>query len=124
MLQHSPLDGIFHALSDPTRRAIVERLVRGPASVSELAEPFSMTLSAIGQHIQLLEECGLVASSKVGRVRTVLVVPRALASAEGWFERHRAHWQRRFERLEELLHEEDASPPTKSPSAKARKKKS
>jgi len=103
MLQRSTLDQVFDALSDPTRRAIVERLARGSASVSELAAPFPMSLSAIGQHLQQLEASGLVESSKVGRVRTVRLVPQTLASAERWFAQHRARWEQRFDRLGELL---------------------
>lgn len=106
MLQHSTLDQVFDALADPTRRAIVERLVRGPASVSELAAPFTMSLSAVGQHLQQLEASGLVQSSKVGRVRTVRLVPQTLATAERWFEQHRTRWEQRFDRLGDLLDEE------------------
>lgn len=91
---HQRLDGLFHALADPTRRAMVERLVQAPASVSALAEPFEMSLSAIGQHVALLEACGLVRSSKQGRVRTVELVPEALDAAERWFTDRRAHAER------------------------------
>lgn len=80
---------------------MVERLVQAPASVSALAEPFEMSLSAIGQHIALLEACGLVRSSKQGRVRTVELVPEALAAAERWFLDRRAHAERRAERQAE-----------------------
>lgn len=114
MLQHS-LDRVFHALADPTRRAIVERLVGGPATVSALAAPFDMTLSAVGQHVQLLEGSGVVRTSKVGRTRTVALVPEALAAAEAWFTSHRARWERRFDRLGELLaepEENDTDPTT------------
>ncbi len=110
MLQQPSLDRVFHALSDPTRRAIVERLVGGPSSVSRLAEPFAFSLSAIGQHVTLLEESGLVRSHKAGRTRTVELAPRALADAERWFASHRARWERRLDRLAELLDEEDAGP--------------
>jgi len=106
MLQHSPLDRIFHAVADPTRRAMVERLGLGPASVSELATPFAVSLSAIGQHLQVLETSGLVRTSKVGRVRTVELVPGALTAAERWFESHKVRWERRFDRLGALLGEE------------------
>src|SRR5688572_14498084 len=110
MLHHSPqLDQVFQALADPTRRAVVERLARGPASVSELKAPFEMTLSAIGQHLRLLEEAGLVSSHKQGRVRTVELVPERLALAERWFERHRARWSERLDRLGALLFEENDS---------------
>jgi DNA-binding transcriptional ArsR family regulator len=106
MLQRSTLDQVFDALSDPTRRAIVERLVRGPASVSELAAPFPMSLSAVGQHLQQLEASGLVQSSKIGRVRTVRLIPETLSTAELWFEQHRTRWEQRFDRLGDLLAEE------------------
>jgi DNA-binding transcriptional ArsR family regulator len=110
MLQHRSLDRIFHALSDPTRRAIVERLATGPASVSELAEPFAVSLSAIGQHVHLLETSGLVRTTKAGRVRTVELEPQALAAAERWFASHRARWERRFDRLGALLAEPEEAP--------------
>jgi len=108
MLHNQSLDRVFHALSDTTRRAIVERLVSGPATVSELSAPFAMTLSAIGQHIQLLEGCGLVHSAKVGRTRQVELAPDALARAESWFSSHRARWERRLSRLADVLAEDDA----------------
>jgi DNA-binding transcriptional ArsR family regulator len=78
------LDRVFHALADPTRRAMVERLGRGPASVGQLAAPLAMSLPAVLQHLQVLEASGLVRSQKVGRVRTCQVVPAALRSAEQW----------------------------------------
>lgn len=113
MLQQQSLDQVFHALADPTRRAMVERLIRGPASVSELAAPFPVSLAAIGQHVQLLEARGLVRTAKVGRVRTVELAPDALAAAERWFARHRERWERRFDRLGTLLAEpdDDTKPP-------------
>lgn len=107
MLQSHALDGIFHALADPTRRAIVERLVAGPASVSELAEPFVVSLSAIGQHVHLLETSGLVRTKKAGRVRTVELAPESLATVERWFSGHRERWERRFDRLGALLAKAD-----------------
>ena len=121
MLQHSALDEVFDALADPTRRAIVERLVRGPASVSELAAPFPMSLSAVGQHLQQLEASGLVQSSKVGRVRTVRLIPETLATAERWFAQHRAHWEQRFDRLGDLL-EQETRQETKHKQEQKRKK--
>jgi DNA-binding transcriptional ArsR family regulator len=105
MLQHSPLNQVFQALSDPTRRAIAERLVAGPVSVSDLAEPFSFSLSAIGQHVHLLESSGIVRTAKLGRVRRVELVPERLALAERWFATHRARWERRLDRLGSLLAE-------------------
>jgi DNA-binding transcriptional ArsR family regulator len=119
MLQHSSIDAVFHALSDPTRRAIVERLAKGPASVSELAEPFAVSLAAIGQHVQVLENAGVVRSAKAGRVRTVAVAPKALAAAERWFASHRARWEQRLDRLGAVLDVPDdegdatVSPPRK-----------
>jgi DNA-binding transcriptional ArsR family regulator len=107
MLQHSHLDAVFHALADPTRRAIVERLAAGSAAVSELAAPFDMTLSAIGQHIKLLEESGLVKTAKAGRVRTVRLSTERLDEAQKWFTRHLARWERRLDKLAQLLDEEE-----------------
>ena len=110
MLQQSKLDSLFHALADGTRRSMVERLISGPASVSDLAAPFDVSLSAIVQHLQLLEECGLVKTSKEGRVRTVVLQPNALSAAEKWFQQHRERWERRLDRLGELLAEEESQP--------------
>lgn len=104
MLQQS-LDQVFHALADPTRRQMVERLGAGPASVSELGAPFSVSLSAIGQHLRVLEASGLVRSRKAGRVRTVELSPEALTRAERWFTSHRRRWERRLDRLGALLEE-------------------
>lgn len=100
------LDPVFQALADPTRRVIVERLSRGPASVSELAKPLAMSLSAVVQHLAVLEASGLVRSEKVGRVRTCRIEPAALESAEEWISARRAQWERRFDRLAEYLAEE------------------
>lgn len=111
MLQHHHrLDELFHALADPTRRAMVDRLITGPISVSELAAPFAMSLSAIGQHVQLLESAGLVRTAKTGRVRRVELVPEALSIAERWFRDHRARWESRLDRLGDLLAEEGDHP--------------
>jgi DNA-binding transcriptional ArsR family regulator len=96
------LDTVFQALSDPTRRAIVERLVRGPASVSELAEPLDMSLPAVMQHLAVLEQGGVVSSEKVGRVRTCRVGP-GLSLAEQWISERRRSWERRLDRLGEFL---------------------
>jgi DNA-binding transcriptional ArsR family regulator len=101
--QSAPLDGIFHALADSTRRAMVERLSRGPASVSELAEPLDISLPAVLQHLQVLEGSGLVRSEKAGRVRTCKIEPAALRKAEQWISRRRAGWERRLDRLGEYL---------------------
>lgn len=101
----APLDLMFHALSDPSRRSMVERLSRGPASVSELAQPLSMSLPAVVQHLQVLESSGLVRSEKVGRVRTVRLEPQALRAAEQWLADRRTLWERRLDRLGEFLEE-------------------
>lgn len=100
MLNQQPsLDLTFQALADPTRRAMVERLARGPVSVSELARPFAMSLPAVMQHLAVLETSGLVRSEKIGRVRTCRVDPRALSLAEQWINARRTEWERRLDRL-------------------------
>ena len=98
-----PLDRQFHALADGTRRRMVERLRRGPASVTQLAEPFGMALPTIVQHLGVLEEAGIVTSTKVGRTRTVQLVPGALAPAGDWIGRQRLPAERRLDRLEAHL---------------------
>lgn len=108
MLKYStPLDGVFHALADPTRRAMVDRLGRGPATVSDLAKPLDMTLSAVMQHLLVLEGAGLVRSAKVGRSRTCRLDQDVLASAEAWFASRRATWNRHLDALGDYL---DATP--------------
>jgi DNA-binding transcriptional ArsR family regulator len=107
MLNHPQLDLVFQALADPTRRDMVERLGRGPASVSELARPLEMTLPAVLQHLQVLEASGLVSSEKTGRVRMCRVEPNVMEAAEGWFAKRRAVWERRLDRLGEFLAEEE-----------------
>jgi DNA-binding transcriptional ArsR family regulator len=97
------LDRTFHALADPSRRSIVVRLSRGPASVSELAAPLAMSLPAVAQHIDVLQESGLVRSEKVGRVRTCRLEPAPLQSVEKWIGRHRATWEARLDRLGDVL---------------------
>ena len=105
MLNHStPLDRAFQALADPTRRAIVERLSRSPASVSELKRPLAMSLPAVMQHLAVLKTSGLVFSEKAGRVRTCRINPAALAEAEQWIAGRRIEWERRLDRLGEYLH--------------------
>lgn len=99
------LDLAFQALADPTRRGMLARLSRAPASVSELAKPFAMSLPAIMQHLQMLEASGLVRSEKKGRVRTCHIEPAALARAEGWIAEQRALWEGRLDRLEDYLEE-------------------
>jgi len=105
MLNQSSLDRTFQALADPVRRAMVERLSRGPASVSDLAAPFPMSLSAVMQHLSLLEDSGLVRSQKVGRVRTCRIDPLALSTAEAWMNARRSEWQTRLDRLGSYLSE-------------------
>jgi DNA-binding transcriptional ArsR family regulator len=99
------LDKTFAALSDPTRRAMVERLVQGPATVSELAKPLPMSLPAAMLHLKVLEECGLVTSEKVGRVRTCRVDPTMLSQAEQWVADRRQMWERNVDRLGAWLDE-------------------
>lgn len=115
MLDQSAVDRVFHALADPTRRALVERLSRGPASVSELARPHAITLAAVVQHLQVLERSGVVRSEKEGRVRTCRIEPGGLSVAERWIEERRSLWERRLDRLGEVLSEEEGSPRTGSP---------
>jgi DNA-binding transcriptional ArsR family regulator len=101
--QSADLDLLFHALADPARRAIVERLSRGPAPVSELARPLPMSLPAAMQHLGVLEAAGLVRSQKVGRVRTCAIEPAALSQAEHWINARRIEWEYRLDRLGEYL---------------------
>jgi DNA-binding transcriptional ArsR family regulator len=108
--QSVPLDRVFHALADPSRRGMVERLSRGPASVSELARPLEMSLAAVVQHLQVLEASGLVQSEKVGRVRTCQIEPSALRTAEHWISERRASWERRLDRLGHYLAEHPEEP--------------
>ncbi len=104
MTKHDPsLDRLFHALADPTRRGIVERLLDGPATVSELAAPTGMALPTVMKHISVLEETGLVRSTKSGRTRTVEATPAPLTAAQAWIEDQRAVWDARLDRLEDYL---------------------
>jgi DNA-binding transcriptional ArsR family regulator len=97
------LDGVFRALADPTRRAIVTRLVDGPASVGELAAPLAMSLSAVMQHLEVLRSCGLVRTAKHGRVRTCTLDPAGLRLAEEWLRPRRTGWESALDRLAEQL---------------------
>jgi DNA-binding transcriptional ArsR family regulator len=99
------LDLAFQALADPTRRGLVARLSRAPASVSELARPLSISLPAVMQHLKLLEASGLVLSEKKGRVRTCRIEPQALAAAQGWIAEQRALWEGRLDRFEAYVEE-------------------
>ena len=108
MVRHMPsqlvrLDRVFRALGDPTRRAVVERLSGGAAAVSELARPFRMALPSFLQHLQVLEDSGLVRSRKSGRVRTYQLSPGALGAAEGWLVEQRSTWERRLDQLDRYL---------------------
>jgi DNA-binding transcriptional ArsR family regulator len=108
------LDQVFQALVDPSRRNMVERLIQGPASVTELARPLSMSLPAVMQHLGVLEACGLVGSEKVGRVRTCHIEPEALRAAESWLNEQRTAWEHRLDRLGELLTEDPPPSPERS----------
>ena len=101
--QRVPLTRVFHALADPTRRAVLEQLSRGPASVSELAQPFRMALPSFAQHLEVLEHCGLVQSRKRGRVRTYQLAPEPLEEAEQWLVAQREQWERRLDQLDDYL---------------------
>lgn len=98
-----PADAVFRALADPTRRRVLERLGRGPASVGDLAKPFEMALPSFLQHLRMLETAGLVSSEKVGRVRTYRLVPERLKLAEDWLSRQRRLWETRLDQLDDLL---------------------
>ncbi|MCT7378417.1 ArsR/SmtB family transcription factor [Chelativorans salis] len=110
MLQSVDLDRAFHALADPTRRGMVDRLAQGPASVKELAAPLSMALPSVMKHLRVLEAGGIVLSEKAGRVRTYHIEPAALAGIEEWVSRRKAAWNRQFDRLEAYLTEETEDP--------------
>ena len=107
MLKHSNIDAVLKALAEPTRREILERLTQGPAGVSQLAEPFNMSLSAIVQHLQVLEECGLIKTEKIGRVRTCRIEPGGLGGLAQWIADRRIPAERRLDRLGDLLIEMD-----------------
>jgi len=109
--RRAQLDSVFQALTDPTRRAIIVRLCQGPASVSDLAGPFAMSLPAIVQHLQVLENCGLIHTEKIGRVRSCSIVPATLRFAENWLAARRTPGERRLDRLEAFLESDDPSKP-------------
>jgi DNA-binding transcriptional ArsR family regulator len=110
-LTDAALDLVFHAMADPARRGIVERLSRGPASVSELAEPLVMSLPSVLQHVAVLEASGLVRSEKVGRTRTCELDPNQLRTAESWISARRMTWERRLDRLGAYLADTDPQQP-------------
>ncbi len=101
------VDRVFHALSDRTRRTILERLSERPASLSEVAAPLGMSLAAVVQHVQVLEGSGLVRTEKIGRVRTCQIEPAGLTVASTWLDARRQTWERRFDRLGDLLDQDD-----------------
>ncbi len=101
------IDRIFHALGDPTRRAILERLSEGPISVSQLTQPLGVTLAAVVQHLQLLEESGLVHTEKIGRVRTCSIEPGGLSVAEKWIRDRRTTWETQLDQLADFLAESE-----------------
>lgn len=112
------IDSAFRALAEPTRRGILERLGAGPATVSSLAEPFDMTFAAVVQHLNVLEECGLIRTEKIGRVRTCQIEPDGFAPLAKWIEARRAYVESRLDRLGQVLDEKYPSstqPPRKKP---------
>ena len=117
------IDLLFQALADPSRRAMVERLTRGPASVSELARPLAMSMPAVVQHLHVLEASGLVSSHKTGRVRTCEIEPIALSTAERWISERRATWEARLDRLGAFLAKETDEPQPSTQSKKTRPKR-
>jgi len=115
VLNHTiALDRVFHALADPSRRSMLDRLSRGPASVSELARPLTMSMPAVVQHLQVLEETGLVSTEKVGRVRTCRIETAAMRSAEDWIADRRTLWEAKLDRLGEYLAEQSEAPTERS----------
>jgi DNA-binding transcriptional ArsR family regulator len=106
MQETASLDRMFHALSDRSRRGMVDRLGRGPASVSELAEPLSMALPTVMKHLGVLQESGLVQSEKKGRIRTYRLQKDALVHLERWLAERRVNWNRTFDRLDQFLSDE------------------
>jgi DNA-binding transcriptional ArsR family regulator len=109
MVQHSPLDQTFAALSDPTRRGVLERLGSGSATISELAAPAGMSLTGLTKHVRILEEAGLVTTEKQGRTRYCNLGPRRLDDVGRWIEDYRRSWDDRFERLEEIIERKKGS---------------
>jgi len=101
------INRVFHALGDPTRRAILDRLTAGPASVSQLAEPLGITVTAVAQHLQVLEESGLAQTEKTGRVRSCRIEPAGFDELERWIRNHRTQWEKRLDRLGQFLIEEE-----------------
>jgi DNA-binding transcriptional ArsR family regulator len=119
-----PIDVVFHALSDANRRAMIDRLLDGPASVSELARPLAISLPAVVQHLHVLEGSGVVRSHKVGRVRTCEIEPLVLSRAESWIAERRAAWEARLDRLGGFLapDSDEPRPPTQSKKARSKRR--
>ena len=107
MSSHAQIDRLFHALGDPTRRTLLDLVSRAPTSVSRLADALGITLTAVGQHLQILEEAALVKTEKVGRVRSCRIESTGFDRLERWVRDHRTHWERSFDRLHALLDEEE-----------------
>jgi DNA-binding transcriptional ArsR family regulator len=103
MVHHAATDDVFHALSNPTRRQVLERLAAGPATVSELAEPFDMQLPSFVQHLSVLEQSRLVTSKKRGRVRTYEIAPERFAIVDDWLAARRASWEARLDRFDRYV---------------------
>jgi DNA-binding transcriptional ArsR family regulator len=118
----APIGMVFHALSDANRRAMIDRLLDGPASVSELARPLAISLPAVVQHLHVLEASGVVCSRKVGRVRTCEIEPLALGTAERWISERRATWEARLDRLGKFLAADTDEPEPSTQSKKTRSK--
>ncbi|MFV0317755.1 MAG: ArsR/SmtB family transcription factor [Microthrixaceae bacterium] len=108
--QTADIDEVFKALADSTRREVIERLVSGPASTSELAEPFAMALPSFIQHLAVLERAGLVSSDKQGRTRTYRLAPTGLDAADGWLTGQRRIWEQRLDQLDQFLINQQESP--------------
>ncbi len=104
---HPQIDRLFHALGDSTRRGILDLLARGPMSVTHLAKPLDVTVTAVAQHLQILEDCDLVRTEKVGRVRTCRIEPAGFDRLEQWIRKHRSRWELSLDRLGHFLAEED-----------------
>lgn len=109
-LAKATIDGVFRALADPTRRQVVARLTHGDASVSELAAPFDMALPSFVQHLRVLEECGVVRSTKTGRVRTFRLVPMRLKVVEDWLAAQYGIWEQRADRFERYVTDLERDP--------------
>lgn len=110
MVQYQVLDRTFSALADPTRREILDRLGRGPASISELAKPSGMSLTGLKKHVQILEEANLVTTQKIGRTRECRLGPEPLEDAVSWIETYRRHWERRLDGIEAYLESKKGEP--------------